>query len=957
MDLLHYVGRNDFQIKLRGQRIELGEIEVVIMRFSSEITNCVVVKYDHNNLEHLVAYVQTKIHFNVNILRDQCTNQLPLYMVPSLFILIDQFPLNPNGKIDRKALPLPDFSLLSLNVTDIVEHPHTKIQQQVSSIWCQVLHLESIPSINMNFFKLGGNSLLLIKLHHAYQMHFNQSITISDLFRHATIIDHAQFLEDHQITIERQWESFHITQGPASFAQTRLFLDERVRFGVATFDGASIDIFFHDLQQAYSTDRPLSSCALDYIDYSIHEKDINMDEAKTFWKHHLNDFSNQHLTIPYDHSPTDKNILSGRGTTITIQLSAELVDHMLILIQEHEATLSQLGLTTFYTFLFKLTQQTDLCVLTVSANRTRADLENIIGVFVNTIPLRLIIEPHSTFISLMQSVKDLALTTLPYSNLPFQDIASTTNISMLQTLFDVETIQNDEIALDSQILLHPFTSSITDPYSVAKFDLSCSFHYNTQTRSIIVAMNGASDLFETSTIELLIHRFECLLDQLVIKSSSTPVCEFSLLLPHERELVDQFNSGDELLFPLNILPIHEQFACRAVEHPQKVVLVLDDQSLTYAELLQTSQLVADHLMNEYEVQPGDIVGEQLLGKIVKDFFNYLSESCSVINIYAPAECTISALCYKIGGKEHEIPDNVPIGRCLPGRKIRLLDKYRQQVIPDGRSTGEIYLGGIGIFTGYFNNPEENARVLVRLSDNDGHFYRTGDLGRITTEGQLLFAGRIDFQVKLRGQRIELGEIEVVIMRFSSEITNCVVVKYDHNNLEHLVAYVQTKIHFNVNILRDQCTNQLPLYMVPSLFILIDQFPLNPNGKIDRKALPLPDFSLLSLNVTDIVEHPHTKIQQQVSSIWCQVLHLESIPSINMNFFKLGGNSLLLIKLHHAYQMHFNQSITISDLFRHATIIDHAQFLEDHQITIERQWESFHITQGQFCFSMKSSLVI
>ncbi|CAF4978012.1 unnamed protein product, partial [Rotaria sp. Silwood1] len=899
---------------LRGQRIELGEIEVVIMRFSSEITNCVVVKYDHNNLEHLVAYVQTKIHFNVNILRDQCTNQLPLYMVPSLFILIDQFPLNPNGKIDRKALPLPDFSLLSLNVTDIVEHPHTKIQQQVSSIWCQVLHLESIPSINMNFFKLGGNSLLLIKLHHAYQMHFNQSITISDLFRHATIIDHAQFLEDHQITIERQWESFHITQGPASFAQTRLFLDERVRFGVASdsvatyhiplvyeithnsvslerlqravaaivekhkvlrtrlifdekagelqqevmdaisveiiltrveserdvqkilydeetnsrlfdlsegkvfrchairrstnidddvlfpcdilvfnfhhaaFDGASIDIFFHDLQQAYSTDRPLSSCALDYIDYSIHEKDINMDEAKTFWKHHLNDFSNQHLTIPYDHSPTDKNILSGRGTTITIQLSAELVDHMLILIQEHEATLSQLGLTTFYTFLFKLTQQTDLCVLTVSANRTRADLENIIGVFVNTIPLRLIIEPHSTFISLMQSVKDLALTTLPYSNLPFQDIASTTNISMLQTLFDVETIQNDEIALDSQILLHPFTSSITDPYSVAKFDLSCSFHYNTQTRSIIVAMNGASDLFETSTIELLIHRFECLLDQLVIKSSSTPVCEFSLLLPHERELVDQFNSGDELLFPLNILPIHEQFACRAVEHPQKVVLVLDDQSLTYAELLQTSQLVADHLMNEYEVQPGDIVGEQLLGKIVKDFFNYLSESCSVINIYAPAECTISALCYKIGGKEHEIPDNVPIGRCLPGRKIRLLDKYRQQVIPDGRSTGEIYLGGIGIFTGYFNNPEENARVLVRLSDNDGHFYRTGDLGRITTEGQLLFAGRIDFQVKLRGQRIELGEIEVVIMRFSSEITNCVVVKYDHNNLEHLVAY-------------------------------------------------------------------------------------------------------------------------------------------------------------------------
>ena len=327
--------------------------------------------------------------------------------------------------------------------------------------------------------------------------------------------------------------------------------------------------------------------------------------------------------------------------------------------------------------------------------------------------------------------------------------------------------------------------------------------------------------------------------------------------------------------------------------------------------------------------------------------DHLDNSCLLINIYAPAECTISALIYKLLPTDDNIPEIIPIGRCLPGRKVLVLNQWGEQVIPDGRQIGEIFLGGVGIFSGYLSDPQASERVLIRLPNIEGVFYRTGDLARINPDGQLVFVGRKDFQVKLRGQRIELGEIETAIRRHSSHITNCVVIKLDHDQIEHLVAYVQTEVHFDVNLLRDECMKHLPLYMVPSLFVLIDHFPLNANGKVDRKALPPPDFALLtSSDSLGEGEEPCSETERQVSSIWCQVLHLESTPSINVSFFKLGGNSLLLMKLHHAYQTQFHQSINVSDLFRRATIHDHSQLLQTCEIDTHSSWHSFHITKGK-----------
>jgi long-subunit acyl-CoA synthetase (AMP-forming) len=298
-----------------------------------------------------------------------------------------------------------------------------------------------------------------------------------------------------------------------------------------------------------------------------------------------------------------------------------------------------------------------------------------------------------------------------------------------------------------------------------------------------------------------------------------------------------------------------------------------------------------------------------------------------------------------------IPQIMPLGRPMHGRQVLVLDDYGQQVLPDGRSTGEIHLGGVSIFSGYVNQPEDSARVLIPLPQRDGLYYRTGDLGKINIHGEIVFVGRIDFQIKLRGQRIELTEIEAVIMRSSLDITNCVVVKFDHENLEHLVAYVETTA-IEIDILHDECSKQLPFYMVPSLFVSLNHFPLNSNGKLDRRALQKPDLSSLLSSLKSMVndEQQRTEMERRIATIWCRVLHLQSIPLTTISLFKLGGNSLVLMKLHHAYQTQFQQSLDVSDLFRRATIADHARLLEEHQErpAVESNCHSLNVIEGKSC---------
>ncbi len=281
------------------------------------------------------------------------------------------------------------------------------------------------------------------------------------------------------------------------------------------------------------------------------------------------------------------------------------------------------------------------------------------------------------------------------------------------------------------------------------------------------------------------------------------------------------------------------------------------------------------------------------------------------NAYGPTECTITATTYKTKLLS-EKANSVPIGSPIANTEIFILDK-NQQIVPIG-VPGELHIGGIGLARGYLNRPELTAEKFISLFNQ--RLYKTGDLVRYLPDGNIEFLGRIDNQVKIRGFRIELGEIESVIMQHVSEAA--VIVREDQPGNKRLVAYTVG----STEGLRDFVKAELPHYMVPSVFVSLDKMPLMPNGKIDRRALPVPTEIK-----TDAIIAPRDKLEQQLADIWQQVLGVNSI-GVHDNFFDLGGHSLLAITLLGKIEQAFDKTISVMRLFQAPTIAQFADILRD-----------------------------
>ncbi|MEJ2177682.1 MAG: amino acid adenylation domain-containing protein, partial [Gammaproteobacteria bacterium] len=267
----------------------------------------------------------------------------------------------------------------------------------------------------------------------------------------------------------------------------------------------------------------------------------------------------------------------------------------------------------------------------------------------------------------------------------------------------------------------------------------------------------------------------------------------------------------------------------------------------------------------------------------------LSKRVKLVNAYGPTEVTITTT---VNWTVLEnFSTTVPIGRPLPGCPHYILDQDRQPV-PIGVA-GELYIGGRRLALGYLNRPNLTAEVFVPdpFSDEVGaKMYKTGDLARYLPDGTIDFLGRVDHQVKIRGFRVELGEIEAVLNRHPEVAESVAVAIQVKPEEKSLVAYVIPKITANLNAsgLRQYLKKSLPEYMIPSNFVFIDEFPLSPNGKVDRKWLPCPDIST-STNGSEFVA-PRNLVEQKLATIWQEVLNRDEI-SIHDNFFTLGGHSL------------------------------------------------------------------
>jgi amino acid adenylation domain-containing protein len=313
-----------------------------------------------------------------------------------------------------------------------------------------------------------------------------------------------------------------------------------------------------------------------------------------------------------------------------------------------------------------------------------------------------------------------------------------------------------------------------------------------------------------------------------------------------------------------------------------------------------------------EAFPKDILKELLL------------RSHSVWNMYGPTETTVWSSCYHLTNADEPIL----IGRPIANTQIYILDRFMQHC-PIG-VPGELHIGGDGVSGGYLNYPELTEKQFVPdpfRSDQGACLYKTGDLARFRPDGNLEYLGRIDTQVKVRGFRIELGEIESVLSGHPS-VDKCVVtVREDSPGDVRLIAYIVPRGGTGVDVssIRSHIRIKLPDYMVPQNFVELEQFPLTPAGKVDRKNLPVIDFSNVAKNKSYVA--PRNPLEIQLVKLWEKILRTNPI-SVTDNFFDLGGHSLLVVRLFSGIEKMIGEKLPLALLYQAPTIEQLAKCLKD-----------------------------
>ncbi|MBV6623047.1 MAG: amino acid adenylation domain-containing protein [Rivularia sp. (in: Bacteria)] len=333
----------------------------------------------------------------------------------------------------------------------------------------------------------------------------------------------------------------------------------------------------------------------------------------------------------------------------------------------------------------------------------------------------------------------------------------------------------------------------------------------------------------------------------------------------------------------------------------------------HLDALLTSEFATDILPKQRLILGGEACSWELIKKIQS-----LNPNCTIINHYGPTETTVGVLTYQVESIDLN-SQTVPLGKPLANTQVYVLDSQLQPV-PIGVA-GELYIAGASVARGYLNNVEITTEKFIQhCFDNTETktIYKTGDLVRYHSDGNLEFLGRIDNQVKVRGFRIELGEIEALLSQHPAIQKAVVVAIKDESGSRKLVAYIVANGQFQLttNELRDFLREILPEYMIPSVYIFLKTFPLTQNGKIDRQSLPIPEKVKPELAV-DYVP-PKTEIEKVLAEIWAEVLGLEQV-GINDNFFDLGGHSLLLTQVTSRLYNALGVELTLRQIFVTPTI--------------------------------------
>ncbi|MDB9465988.1 MupA/Atu3671 family FMN-dependent luciferase-like monooxygenase [Dolichospermum circinale] len=372
---------------------------------------------------------------------------------------------------------------------------------------------------------------------------------------------------------------------------------------------------------------------------------------------------------------------------------------------------------------------------------------------------------------------------------------------------------------------------------------------------------------------------------------------------------------------LSQLPLLNELKARIASQPttESVADLIKSHQVTHLQSTPSmaSLLIADTPNRQALSQLSNLMigGEAFTEALAKELQQIIPGQ--IHNMYGPTETTVWSATHTLA----QVNGVVPLGRPIANTELYVLDN-NQQPVPVGMA-GELYIGGVGVTRGYLNRPElTQSRFIPHpfSRDTNARLYRTGDLVRYRRDGILDFLGRIDFQVKIRGYRIELGEIETILSRHEAVQEAVIIVREDIPGDKRLVAYISNQDNNQCHAsMREYLLSHLPEYMVPSNFVVLEKFPLTPNHKVDRKALPAPMLAPVTGDTVSTII-PQNHVEQTLIEIWQKVLQISTVGTQD-SFFDLGGNSLVAVRLIGEIRSVFNVDLPLIKLFQFPTIID------------------------------------
>lgn len=386
--------------------------------------------------------------------------------------------------------------------------------------------------------------------------------------------------------------------------------------------------------------------------------------------------------------------------------------------------------------------------------------------------------------------------------------------------------------------------------------------------------------------------------------------------------------GKTVIYPDSVISDLEEFTLQLIRDKVTVLEVVPSFLSILLEHIESKNAKLESIA--YIV----VTGEALPVQLVQKWFS-LYPHIKMVNAYGPTEASDDITHYIMDGElEYE---DVPIGKPIRNFNIYIADGD-MNLCPIGVK-GEILVSGIGVGKGYLNNKEATEKAFLEkdiFKDIDVRMYRTGDLGCRLHDGNIMFFGRLDHQVKVRGFRIELEEIEKQLLKLKGTKEAVAVLQENLNGDRYICAYLISDEKLDKFEIRKKLSDFLPEYMIPAYYIYLDKIPLTPNGKVDRKALPNPDFKS-----EEHYEAPQSDVQRKLAEVWGEVLGLENI-GINDDFFEIGGDSIKAIQIS-AILQRAGLKLENADLFLNPTIKKVEKYIKKLEYTIKQDTVEGEVT--------------